>query len=464
MLSAALDHARQRQDEYLERLKDWLRIPSVSTQPEHAADVRGAASWVADYLRKLGFEHVALVETPGHPLVYAEWTGIAAPTLLVYGHFDVQPPEPLDKWTSPPFDPQVRDQHLYARGASDDKGQVLAILAALGAYLKTSGRLPVNLKLLLEGEEEVRSPSLPAYLHAHRRELEADAVLICDEDILDPQTPVILYGLRGNVYLEIEARGPAHDLHSGSFGGAVDNPLNVLARLIARLQDGETRRVLIPGFYDRVLALSADERRLIAQAPITEAIGLHLTGAPALAGEHGFSLAERLGARPTLEVCGLFGGYTGKGSKTVIPAIATAKLSMRIVPEQDPAEIAQLCTDYLRQLAPPTITLEVRRLGMSHPVLVERGDPAVQAAAQAYGRSFGAQPVFLRGGGSIPIVHEMIQILSASEEARIPIVLIGFGLPDGNTHAPNENLHLPTFYRGIETIIHYLDIFAKTYG
>jgi acetylornithine deacetylase/succinyl-diaminopimelate desuccinylase-like protein len=242
----------------------------------------------------------------------------------------------------------------------------------------------------------------------------------------------------------------------------VDNPLNVLARLVAHLQDGETRRVLIPGFYDRVRPLSGEERELIARAPINEAMGLHLTGAPALAGEQGYSLAERLGARPTLEVCGLVGGYTGPGSKTVIPASGLAKLSMRIVPDQDPAEIAQLCEDYLRQLAPPTIRLEVRRLGMSHPVLVERSSPAVQAAAQAYERSFGAKPVYLRGGGSIPIVHEMIQTLSRPDRARIPIVLIGFGLPDGNTHAPNENLHLPTFYRGIETIIHYLDIFAQS--
>ncbi len=458
MLQSALDFAQANRAAHLAGLCDWLRIPSVSTLPEHAADVRRAAGWLADRLRGLGLERVELAETKGHPIVYAERLGLDAPTLLLYGHFDVQPPDPLEEWRTPPFEPQVIGDDLYGRGAADDKGQFFAILAALESYLNTSGQLPVNVKVLAEGEEEVLSPNLPLFLRQRKDDLRADAVLIADQEMLDPQVPVIMYGVRGNIYLELEVRGPGRDLHSGTFGGAVDNPFNVLARLLASLQDGRTRRVLIPGFYDRLRPLSPEERALIAKAPITDEIGLYLTGASALAGEEGYSLAERVSVRPTLDIHGIFGGFTGEGGKTVIPAKASAKLSMRLVPDQDPQEIIRLAEAYLRSLLPPTVTLEVCVVGTAMPVVLDYKAPAIQVAAQAYARGFGADPVYLRGGGSLPIVRDMIDVLSQPGRGDIPIVMIGFGLPDDNTHAPNEKLHLPNFYKGIETVIHYLDI------
>jgi len=462
MLEAALTHARSRQGEHLARLCDWLRIPSISTLPDHAADVRRAAQWTRETLQAIGFDSVELVETPWHPIVTAEWLGAEGPTLLIYGHFDVQPVDPLGEWRTPPFEPQVIGDNLVARGASDDKGQAFAILAALESYLKTSGRLPLNVKVLLEGEEEITSPHLAPFLRERRQSLLADAVLIADQEMLAPQAPLILYGTRGNVYLEIEVSGPATDLHSGTFGGAVDNPFNVLARLLAALQDGTTHRINIPGFYESVRPLSEGERELIAKAPIDDPIGLYLIGAPALAGEEGYTLAERISVRPTLDIHGIMGGFTGEGGKTVIPAKATAKLSMRLVPDQQPEEIARLCEAYLRQLAPPTVKLEVRTLGVARPVVIDFNSRAIQAAALAYERGIGAPAIYFRGGGSLPIVRDMIDILSHPEREEIPIVLIGFGLPDDNTHAPNEKLYLPNFYKGIETVIHYLDIFGNT--
>jgi acetylornithine deacetylase/succinyl-diaminopimelate desuccinylase-like protein len=461
MLQTALEYARSHQGENLDRLCEWLRIPSVSTLPEHIPDVARAGKWAAEYLASIGMRRVEIAQTPGHPIVYAEHLDAGSPTLLVYGHFDVQPADPLEEWRTPPFEPQIVGDNLYARGANDDKGQVFTILAALEAYLKTSGRLPLNVKVLLEGEEEVTSPHLAPYLREHRQELLADAVLIADQEMLSPQAPLILYGARGNVYMEIEVRGPAQDLHSGTFGGAVDNPFNVLVRLLAALQDSETHRVNIPGFYDRVRPLSEDERRLLAKAPISDDLGLILTGAPALAGEAGYSLAERISVRPTLDIHGIAGGFTGEGGKTVIPAKATAKLSTRLVPDQDPHEVASLCESYLRQIAPPTVTLEVRTLGVARPAVIDYSAAAVRAAALAYERGIGASAIYFRGGGSLPIIKDMIDLLSQPDRGEIPIVMIGFGLPDDNTHAPNEKLYLPNFYRGIETVIHYLDIYAS---
>ncbi|NWG34943.1 MAG: dipeptidase [Chloroflexi bacterium] len=458
MLDPALDYARANRQTHLSRLCHWLRIPSISTTPEHSSDVRRAAEFAAQYLRDMGMPDVEIRETTGHPIVYARYANPQPsnlPTLLIYGHFDVQPTDPEDEWTRPPFEPTLEGETLYARGASDDKGQVFAVLAALESYLKTSGRLPVNVKILLEGEEEITSPSLFPYLRAHADELTADAILIADQDMLDPQHPVIMWGVRGNLYAEIEVRGPAHDLHSGTFGGGVDNPFNVLVRLLAALQDGETRRVLIPGFYDSVEELTDEERALIAQAPIHDGVGLYLTGAPALGGETGYPLAERVSVRPTFEVHGIAGGFTGAGSKTVIPAKATAKVSMRLVPRQTPDEVFEALKSYLHFLCPPTVKLEVRAIGKAHPVKMDYQAPAVQAAAVSYEKGFGHKPIYLRGGGSLPIVYEMIETLKA------PVVMIGFGLPDDRTHSPNEKFFLPNFYRGIETVIHYLDVFSK---
>jgi len=461
MLEKAITYARANRQSHLYQLQDWLRIPSISTLPEHKDDVRKAAQFAADQLSEMGFHRVDVDDTPGHPIVYAENIGLDTPTLLIYGHFDVQPVDPFDEWTRHPFEPKVEGDNLYARGASDDKGQAFAVLAALESYLKTSGKLPVNVKVLLEGEEEVISPNLFPYLRDNAEKLSADAILIADQDMLDPKIPVVMWGVRGNLYTEIEVSGPAHDLHSGTFGGGVDNPLNVLVRLLSSLQDGGTRKVLIPGFYDEVHELNDEERALIARAPINDDLGMYLTGAPALDGEAGYSLAERVSVRPTLEIHGIAGGFTGEGSKTVIPSKATAKVSMRLVPNQNPDEITELLETHLRALCPATVNLDVRVIGKATPVKINYKSPAVQAAAIAYERGFGAPPVYLRGGGSLPIVHTMIEELSQPGKGEIPVVMIGFGLPDDRTHAPNEKFHLPNFYNGIETVIHYLDLFAS---
>lgn len=465
MLENALIYAREHRQLHLSQLCDWLRIPSISTLPEHRDDLLHAAKFAAGKLREIGFSDVEVDVSRSHPIVYAERTGLEAPTLLLYGHFDVQPVDPLEAWTHPPFTPVIEGEALYARGASDDKGQAFAILAALESYLKTSGELPVNVKILLDGEEEVGSKSLHAFLREHAEKLSADAILIADQDMLDSKIPVIMYGVRGSLSAEIEVTGPGHDLHSGTFGGAVDNPLNVLIRLLSRLQDGETRKVLIPGFYDKVETLDDEERALLGQAPITDEVGLHFTGAPALGGEQGYRLNERISVRPTFEVHGIVGGFTGEGKKSVIPAKVTAKISMRLVPHQDPNEIASLLETYITDIAPPTVKVDVRITGRARPVKVDHRSRAVQLAVQAYEKGFGYSPVFLRGGGSLPIVREMINVLSATRNnisrSDIPVVMIGFGLPDDRTHAPNEKFHLPNFYHGIETVIHYLDLFKS---
>ena len=460
MLDAGLQYARERRQPFLDSLCDLLSIPSVSTLPEHAPDMRRAADWLANYLRGMGMPEVEVIQTAGAPVVYGAWLGAGpeAPTLLAYGHYDVQPVDPLDAWRTPPFEPTLRGDDLLCRGASDDKGQLFAVLAAAEAYLKTAGRLPINLKVLLEGEEEILGESLPAVLRQRRQALAADAVLICDEACLDPRTPLIMYGVRGNCYLEVEVRGPAHDLHSGTFGGVVDNPFNVLVRLLAACQDPATHRVLIPGFYDQVRPLDDEERALLAQVPVTDEVARHLTGAPALAGEEGYSALERASVRPTFDIHGLPGGFTGEGKKTVIPARAAAKVSMRMVPDQNPHDIARLFESYLRSMAPPTVELRFCLWGAAQPALVNHRAPAIQAMAGAFERGFGARPLYMRGGGSLPIVHGFQEVLA------VPIVLTGFGLPDDNAHAPNEKLHLPTFYRGVETLIHYYSILSTMPG
>lgn len=459
MLEKALDYARANRQNFLSQLQEWLRIPSISTLPEHRDDLNRAANFAADKLREIGFSDVEIDTSRSHPILHAERIGLDTPTLLVYGHFDVQPVDPLEAWTRPPFDPTIEGENLYARGASDDKGQAFAILAALESYLRTNGELPVNVKILLEGEEEIASSYLKLYIKERAEQLTADAILIADQDMLDPKIPVIMYGVRGSLSAEIEVTGPARDLHSGTFGGAVDNPLNVLVRLLAALQDGQTRKVLIPGFYDKVEKLSEEEKNLLGQAPITDEVGLHFTGAPALGGEEGYWLNERISVRPTFEVHGIVGGFTGEGKKSVIPAKAKAKISTRLVPHQDPDEVAELIRAYINEISPPTVKVNVHITGKGRPVKVDYTSEPVQLAVQAYKNGFGYDPVFLRGGGSLPIVREMIDVLSHPGQGEIPVVMIGFGLPDDRTHAPNEKFHLPNFYNGIETVIHYLDSF-----
>ena len=458
MVERAIAWAREQREEHLEQLKELLAIPSVSTQPNRQADVTRAADWLADHMRAIGLTEVGVHPTDRHPIVYGHWLEAAgAPTVLVYGHYDVQPPDPLELWHTPPFTPIVREGSLYARGASDDKGQLFIHLKAFEAFMQSAGRPPVNLKFLLEGEEEVGSPSLDGFVASNHDRLAADIVLISDSQILAPDQPALVYGLRGLCYMEIEVQGPERDLHSGSCGGAVHNPAEVLCQIVGALKD-EQGRIAIPGFYDRVTPISAEERAELARVPVSEAQFCRETGVIETWGEAGYSVVEQTGARPTLDVNGLVSGYTGDGAKTIIPAWARAKVSMRLVAEQDPEEIRRLFTARVESLAPDTVRLTVRNWSLAKPALVDRGTPAMQAAVRAYERAFGVEPIFIREGGSIPVVTLL------KEELGLDTVLMGFGLPDDNIHSPNEKLYLDNFYRGIETAIHFLGLMGSHEG
>jgi acetylornithine deacetylase/succinyl-diaminopimelate desuccinylase-like protein len=456
MNSAPLAYAQRRQAEYVAELKSFLRIPSVSTQTVHAAAVAQAANWLADNMKTAGLEHVTVIPTAGHPLVYADWlhAGADTPTVLIYGHYDVQPAEPLAEWHTPPFEPTEIGDYLYARGASDNKGQVFAHVKAVEAHLKGNGRLPVNVKFIVEGEEESGGAHLRAFIPENKELLAADVALVSDTSMLGYGQPSIVYGLRGMCYLYLDITGPARDLHSGSFGGGIDNPLNVLAHIIAQLKDKDGR-ILIPGFYDKVRPLSNEERALLAQTPLDEAAWLAETGAPMPWGEPEFTLVERLGARPTLDVHGIIGGYTDPGSKTVLPSTVHCKLSMRLVPDQDPAEIGRLFSEYVQTITPPTVTATITLTGGSPASISDLTMPAMKAAVAAYENAFGKTPVFMREGGSIPVVGQFQHFLG------LETVLMGFGLPDDRIHAPNERFYLPNFYRGIETSIRFLSAYGQ---
>lgn len=443
------------QPRQLQELMNWLRIPSISTIAAHKADMVAAAQWLVAQMQQSGFDHVELIETAGHPLVYGDWlhAGADKPTVLIYGHYDVQPVDPLALWTTPAFEPTVRPgphgDDLYARGAADDKGQTFIHIKAVEALLRCTGALPVNVKVLVEGEEEAGSRAIADYVPAHTAKLAADLCLISDTGILAPDQPVITYGLRGGWSCEITVTGPAQDLHSGMYGGATHNPNQALCELLAALHDAEGR-VTVPGFYDRVQELSATERTLLAQVPYDEANLLADNGAPAAYGEPEYTVVERIGARPTLEINGMWGGFITEGFKTVIPSQAHAKISCRLVPNQDPTEIGQLVTAHLQRLAPPTIKVEVRGRPGSPAYVAPIDSREIQLAAAAYEEVFGVPPVYKREGGGIPIVTKFQAALGA------PIVLMGFGLPDDNLHAPNEKFHLPNFYKGIQTSIAFL--------
>lgn len=447
--TAALAYAQNHQDRFLEELKALIKIPSVSTEPQVEAQMAAAAGWVAEQLRALGMSQVAICPTERHPVVCGEYRcpDSRAPTLLVYGHYDVQPPDPLELWQSPPFEPTVSGEYLYGRGASDMKGQLLAGLKAIESVLKTD-RLGVNLRFLVEGEEEIGSPSLEKFISENRERLQADVALNLDSGILAPDFPTITISLRGLAYFELRLFGAASDLHSGTFGGVVHNPAQVLCELIAGMHDAQGQ-VTLPGFYNRVRPLSEAERAEMARLPLDEAYFLKVTGAPALFGEAGYTPAERAGARPTLEINGLYSGYIGEGSKTVLPAYAMAKISCRLVPDQDPVEVYQQLLDYLQTHAPRTVRWEVTQHAGSPAAMIEPDRPEVAALSQAMEQVWGKKPAFKREGGSIPVVAQLQQILG------MPTILSGFGLPDDNLHAPNERLHLPTWQRGIETLIHF---------
>jgi acetylornithine deacetylase/succinyl-diaminopimelate desuccinylase-like protein len=452
-----IEYAQAHHDDILDELKDFLRIPSISTQPEHRADIQRAARWLQAHLRAAGFPEVEVLPTDGHPVVYAAWAeaGPDAPTVLVYGHYDVQPPDPLDAWETSPFEPTRVGEDLFARGASDDKGQAFVHIKAAEAFGATQGAPPVNLKCIFEGEEEIGSPSLAPFIAAHADRLAADVAVISDTHILGADRPSIVYALRGLAFLEVTVTGPGSDLHSGSYGGAVNNPINALCRMIAQLQDAEGH-ITVPGFYDDVRPLSPEERAELAKVPFDRAAWLEEAGVPTDWGEPKYTIIERTSARPTLDVNGIWGGYIEPGAKTVLPSEAHAKLSMRLVPDQDPDGITQLVAQYLREIAPPSVSVTVKDLHSGAGALVRRDSPAMQAAFRAYAETFGTEPVFVREGGSIPVVATFKRVLG------VDTILLGFGLPDDRLHAPNEKIHVPTFFRGIETVIRLMASVAST--
>jgi acetylornithine deacetylase/succinyl-diaminopimelate desuccinylase-like protein len=445
---AALQYARKNKEKFLQNFKEILSIPSVSTDPAHGGDIRHAAEWLAAQLRSLGMQKVQIFPTAKHPIVYGELLGIAgAPTVLIYGHYDVQPADPLNQWKTGPFDPIVRGEDIFARGASDMKGQDLVMLKAVESLVKTGG-LPVNIKWLFEGEEEIGSPNLGSFITEHKSLLECDFAVNPDSGMIGKEYPTLTYALRGLAYFELRVYGPAHDLHSGIYGGAVHNPAIALAELIAGMHDSKGR-ITLHGFYDNVRKLSKEERDELARLPIDDKHFLNLTGAPALYGEAGYSVNERTGARPSLDVNGMLSGFTGEGSKTVIPAWAMAKISMRLVPDQDPEEVHKQLVRYLEEHAPKDVRWELTVMAGGSASISDRNNTGVQAMSKALETVWGMHPFFRREGGSIPVVRDMQNLLG------IESVVCGFGLPDDNIHAPNEKLHLPTWYKGIEAVIHF---------
>jgi acetylornithine deacetylase/succinyl-diaminopimelate desuccinylase-like protein len=438
-----IDFINVNRDRYLDELKALLAIPSISALPQHAADVKRCAEWCADEMRRIGLQNVRLIDTPGNPVVYGDWLGAeGAPTILFYGHYDVQPVDPLNLWESPPFEATIRDGEIYARGSADDKGQVFMHFKAIEAHLKQNGRLPVNIKIILEGEEEVGSEHLDDFIRAHKSELGANVVVISDSAMFDRGVPSICYGLRGLVYFQIDLRGSKTDLHSGSFGGAVANPALVLAQVLSQMKD-RGGRVKIPGFYDDVVPLTDEERKAWASLPFNEKKYKKDFGIPKLFGESGYTTLERTWARPTFEINGLLSGFTGEGAKTVLPAVSMAKVSMRLVPNQSPDTIAKLFEDYVKKITPKTVELKVTRMHGGKPWMTSYDNPFVQAAGRAIEKGFGKTPVFTREGGSIPVVSTF------QEELGLPSVLFGVGLPDENAHAPNEKLDVSNFHNGI---------------
>jgi acetylornithine deacetylase/succinyl-diaminopimelate desuccinylase-like protein len=437
---------------YLEELKDYIRIPSVSTDPAFEAEVRRCAAFVIAHMRTAGLT-ARLIETEGYPLAYGEWLGAPGkPTLLFYGHYDVQPVDPIELWRHDPFEPTEEGDELVGRGATDDKGQSFAQLKAVAAVLAERGSLPVNVKFIVEGEEESGGESIEAFVRAEGRSaLACDAVVVSDSSMFGPGQPSLLYGLKGLQYMELKVVGPNRDLHSGTFGGAVANPANALAHIIAQLRDSETGRILIPGFYDRVLPLEDWEREGWAALPHDDAEYMAELGLTQLMGEAGFSTLERAWARPTCDVNGLWSGYQGEGAKTVLPGDASAKVSMRLVPDQDPEEIARLFTDFVHSVVPAGVTVEVEALHGAGPVLVEIDGPLAEAAMAAQKDVWGKPPIKIREGGSIPIVGTFSEVL------EVPILLVGMGLPDDRLHSPNEKFNISHFYNGVRTIARLLD-------
>lgn len=449
-IELALKYCSDHQSEFVEQLSEILKIPSVSTLPERKNDMLQAAKWLAKQLEDLDFTKINIFSTEKHPVVFGQNldAGAEAPTLLLYGHYDVQPTEPLDLWVSPPFVPTVRGENLYARGATDMKGQVVAILKSLESIYKTAGKYPVNLKFIIEGEEEIGSPSLKSFLTQYADLLKSDVAINLDAGMISADYPTITYGLRGLAYFEVRVFGPATDIHSGLYGGVIHNPAQVLCDLIAGMHDSQGH-ITLPDFYKKVRPISEKEHDLFSHLPRNEKTILQETGVTQLWGEEEYLPTERTGARPSLEVNGMLSGFTGAGAKTIIPAWSMAKISMRLVPDQDPKEVHQQLVKYLEQKAPKTVRWEVTPLSGAPASITDTELPATKAISKAFEAVWKTPPIFRREGGSIPVVTEMQQILG------IDSVLSGFGLPDDNAHGPNEKLHLPTWYKGIQSLIYF---------
>ncbi len=454
-MQLVVDYLEQNHDQFEQDLFQWLRMPSISADPQYAADVRAAAQWVFDKLTDAGLT-TELIETQGHPIVYAETQPVPGkPTVLVYGHYDVQPPDPLQEWISPPFDPTVREGNVFARGATDDKGQVLTHIESVRTWLESVGSLPLQVKFLIEGEEEVGSQGLEAFVAAETERLACDVVVISDTSQFGPDRPAITYGLKGIAYFELQLQGPRQDLHSGTFGGAVSNPANALVKLMSLLID-DNGRVQIPGFYDDVLPLTEQERNQFATLAFDEAKFREQIGVHAVSGEIGYSTLERRWARPTFDVNGLTSGYQGEGAKTVLPAKASAKFSFRLVPHQDPAKVREQLASFLQEHCLPGISMKLIDMHGAPGFVIPLDSPFIEAAGESIAKGFGRRPCFIREGGSIPIVTTFRELLG------VDTLLLGWGQDDDNMHSPNEKLSLRDFHRGIKSSAHLWDELARS--
>ena len=451
-----LDYINKNKDRFIEELKDFLRIPSISNNPDNKTDIEKCANWLSNHIKSIGFDKTEIYNTPGNPIVYAEHlkAGKDKPTILIYGHYAVQPVDPLELWSDPPFEPTIRDGKIFARGTTDDKGQLFIHLKSLETYLKNEKSIPINIKILFEGEEEVGSTNLEKFLQDNRELLKCNIVVISDTAMYAKGLPSICYGLRGLAYMQLDLIGPDKDLHSGSYGGGVENPINALANLITKLKD-DKGKILIEGFYDDVIPLSQKERDEFARLPFDEMSFKKELNVDELFGEEGYSTTERISARPTLDCNGIWGGFQGEGAKTVLPAKAGAKISMRLVPNQDPKKIAKLFEKYINKIAHNSVKVKVTDLHGGKPSVTPIDTPAIKAAVSSLQKGFGVEPVFMKEGGSIPIVNSFKEILGADT------VLLGFGLPDENAHSPNEHLDLENFHKGILSITHYFKELSK---
>lgn len=442
-------------EQYVEELKDFLRIPSISTNPENKADVARCAQYVSDQMNKSGLQNIQIIPTPGHPIVYGEWLGAPGkPTILYYGHYDVQPVDPVNLWSSGPFEPTIKDGYIYARGSSDDKGQVFLNLKSVEAHMKTNGKLPVNVKFMIEGEEEIGSVNLENFITSHKELLKADVVLVSDTSFFDDEMPSIAYGLRGLCYMQVDLTGPNRDLHSGVYGGAVANPINELANIISKLKD-KNGKITIPGFYDKVRQLTKAERDAYKKLPFAKKAYFKDLGIKETFGEKGYSILEQVSGRPCLDCNGIWGGFQGEGAKTVLPSKASAKISMRLVPNQTPQQIAKLFERYVKKLCPKTMQIKVTELHGGYPAITDITTKEIIAASNALHKVFKKKPLFAREGGSIPVIASFERLLGLKS------VLMGFGLDTDAIHSPNERFKLDNFHRGILSVALFYDELAK---